>query len=190
MSVKAYQQNQLTTENPREVERRLFSQVTGALLAARDKGHQDDDCINALDWNRRVWTTMASDCSVEGNQLTKELRAGIISLSIWVGKYTSQVMRGKETIEALIDINKTIMEGLAASVGLEAKGADSGLPMATSQNDPRQTFKNPALNGGRTNPAGLPAGQNLASDPGEVPPGEDLLPQTGQPPFGKFSTSA
>lgn len=190
MSVKAYQQNQLTTENPREVERRLFSQVTAALLAARGKGHQDDECINALDWNRRVWSTMASDCSVEGNQLTKELRAGIISLSIWVGKYTSQVMRGKETIDALIDINKTIMEGLAISVGLTAKAAPGSPPEAPSRNDPRQTLKNPALNGGRTNPAGLPAGQSLARDPGEASPGEDPFPQTGQPRFGKFSTSA
>ena len=44
--------------------------------------------------------------------VTPELRAQIISLSIWVGKYTSMVIRGEDDIDALIDINRIIMQGL------------------------------------------------------------------------------
>ena len=66
-----------------------------------------------------LWSTLASDCGLEGNQLPQGLRASIISLSIWVSKYSSQVARGEEDINALIDINKTIMEGLAMQSELQ-----------------------------------------------------------------------
>jgi flagellar protein FlaF len=69
--------------------------------------------INALDWNRRMWSTMAADCAQPENALPPALRAQIISLSMWVGRYSSQVMRGKEPIDALIDINRIMMQGLA-----------------------------------------------------------------------------
>ncbi|HEX7800343.1 MAG TPA: flagellar biosynthesis regulator FlaF, partial [Asticcacaulis sp.] len=36
----------------------------------------------------------------------------IISLSLWVNRHTSLVMRNKEEIGPLIDINRTIMQGL------------------------------------------------------------------------------
>lgn len=70
--------------------------------------------INALDWNRRMWSTMAADCAQPENALPPTLRAQIISLSMWVGRYTSLVMRGKEPIDALIDINRIMMQGLAS----------------------------------------------------------------------------
>jgi flagellar protein FlaF len=68
--------------------------------------------INALDWNRRVWSILGSDCSDPGNALPVQLRASIISLSIWVGKHTSAVIRREEEIEPLIDVNRLIMQGL------------------------------------------------------------------------------
>jgi len=69
--------------------------------------------IDALDWNRRVWSALAADCAAPDNQLSMELRAQIISLSLWVGRHTSAVMRREEKIEPLIDINKILMQGLA-----------------------------------------------------------------------------
>jgi flagellar protein FlaF len=44
------------------------------------------------------------------------LRASIISLSLWVGRHSSAVMRKEEDFEPLIDINRTIMQGLAGRV--------------------------------------------------------------------------
>ena len=41
--------------------------------------------------------------------------AQIISLSIWVTKYSSQVMQQGAPIEPLIDINRTIMQGLQSA---------------------------------------------------------------------------
>jgi flagellar protein FlaF len=70
--------------------------------------------IEALDWNRRVWSAMAADCSGPDNGLPLEVRAQIISLSIWVSRHTTRVMRREEQIEPLIDVNKAIMQGLSA----------------------------------------------------------------------------
>lgn len=115
MSLRAYQQAATRAETPRDTEFRLFSQVTLALVEASRLDPSDVvGRAPALDWNRRLWSVLAIDCGSEGNQLPKELRAGIVSLSIWVGKYTSEVIRGREDIQDLIDVNRMIMQGLSA----------------------------------------------------------------------------
>jgi flagellar protein FlaF len=114
MSLQAYQQATARAESPREAEYRLFGQVTRALMAAADTPEHDHGVrMRALDWNRRMWSTLATDCSSEGNGLPAPVRAQIISLSLWVGKHTSQVMRRREEIGPLIDVNRIIMQGLA-----------------------------------------------------------------------------
>lgn len=96
------------------MEYRLFGQVTRALMdAAILPEHEIGKRMDALDWNRRLWATLATDCADEGNKLPKPLRASMISLSIWVNKHTSAVMRKQETIEPLIEINRIVMQGLS-----------------------------------------------------------------------------
>ena len=112
MSLKAYQQTQVATEDPRATEYRLFGQVTGALLTAKEAGASGTPLVEAVDWNRRLWSTLAVDCMDEGNQLSRPLRAQIVSLSLWVTKYSSQVMQNGASLDPLIDINRTIMQGL------------------------------------------------------------------------------
>ena len=113
MSLQAYQQASARAESPREAEYRLFGQVTRALIEAAALEPSDlRGRIDALDWNRRLWSTLGSDCAAQGNQLPDSLRASIISLSIWVGKHTSAVIRREEEIEPLIDVNRMIMQGL------------------------------------------------------------------------------
>ena len=68
--------------------------------------------IRALDWNRRLWMTLAADCAQPHNALSPELRAQIISLSMWVGRHTSAVIQQQEPIEPLIEINRIMMQGL------------------------------------------------------------------------------
>ncbi len=114
MSLKAYQTTQKASESTSQTEYRLFADVTRALMDVKELPKLDVRLHDALLWNRQLWSTLATDCAVEGNRLPKQLRASIISISIWVGKYSSQVARGEEDIQALIDINKNIMEGLSA----------------------------------------------------------------------------
>src|SRR5215813_10711013 len=113
MSLKAYQQTQKKFANPRDTEYRLFAQITSALINTKDLPRTDQRLISAVTRNRELWSTLAIDCADEGNQLAKTLRAQIVSLSLWVSRYTSTVMRENAELEPLIDINRTIMEGLA-----------------------------------------------------------------------------
>ncbi|MGD2131820.1 MAG: flagellar biosynthesis regulator FlaF [Maricaulaceae bacterium] len=116
MSVQAYQTSLSRAENPRQTEYRLLGQVTQALIDAKQLDRYEfSKRAHALDWNRRVWSAFASDCGAEGNGLPDALRAGIISLSIFVSKHSSAVLRDGAEIEPLIDINKMIMQGLAQS---------------------------------------------------------------------------
>jgi len=112
MSLKAYQATQRISEDPRQTEYRLFGQVTGALIDAQRLGASGGSLAETLEWNRKLWRTLASDCMDDRNQLTREVRAQIISLSMWVTKYSKQVSREGASIEPLIEINRTIMQGL------------------------------------------------------------------------------
>ena len=117
MSLQAYQKASARAENPREMEYRLFGQVTRALMAAAEADVSDTTTrIDALDWNRRLWSVLATDCADSANSLPVELRAQIISLSIWVNKHSSAVMRREEDFAPLIDVNRIMMQGLAGQV--------------------------------------------------------------------------
>ena len=115
MTLKAYQKAQAAGENPRSTEYRLFGQVTGALMDASTKGAKGKPLVDAIDWNRRLWSTLAVDCMDEGNALPVPLKAQIISLSIWVTKYSTEVMQQGAPLDPLIDVNRNMMQGLASA---------------------------------------------------------------------------
>jgi flagellar protein FlaF len=114
MSLQAYKTAQAKTEDPRNTEYRLFGQVTGALLDAQKAGAVGTPLVEAIDWNRRMWRTLAADCMDDRNQLSQDVRAKIVSLSLWVSKYSRQVTRAKAPLGPLIEINRNIMQGLQA----------------------------------------------------------------------------
>src|ERR1700678_2157204 len=113
MSLKAYKATQTATEDPRVTEYRLFGQVTGALLSATESSAAGSRLVEAVDWNRRLWRTLAADCMDDRNALTQDVRAKIVSLSLFVSKYSRKVTREKAPLDPLIQINRTIMQGLA-----------------------------------------------------------------------------
>ncbi len=114
MTLKNYQHTQRTVEDPRATEYRLFGQVTGALIEAKTNAAVGGPLVEAIEWNRHLWRTLAADCMDDRNTLTAEVRAKIVSLSLWVSKYSRTVTREKAPIDPLIEINRTIMQGLFA----------------------------------------------------------------------------
>ena len=58
---------------------------------------------------------LQSDLANEENRFPEELKANLISISLWVDKQTRAVMKGDAEVDTLISINRTIMEGLLAS---------------------------------------------------------------------------
>jgi flagellar biosynthesis activator protein FlaF len=114
MSLQAYTAAATRTETPRDMELRLFAQVTRALVHASSTDKADVATrIDALDWNRRLWSTLATDCSHPNNALGQAMRAQIVSLSLFVNRHSSAIMRGEEDFQDLIEINRMMMQGLA-----------------------------------------------------------------------------
>jgi flagellar protein FlaF len=117
MSLRAYQQAAQRAETPRDVEYRLFAEVTRALMDVKSKPRTDLQAwMKVLHWNRRVWAALADDCAQTSNALPEATRAQIISLSLFVHRTSSQVMRGEADIETLIELNRTLMQGLSQRI--------------------------------------------------------------------------
>ena len=121
MSIQAYQTTAQKTEGPRQAEYRAFAVVTrglidAAALPATEVGRRAE----ALAKNRQLWTVLGADCGTEGNQLPPGLRAQIISLAIFVDRHSRKIVREGASFDVLIDINRTIMQGLAPAAGAVA----------------------------------------------------------------------
>jgi flagellar protein FlaF len=116
MTLKAYQNTQRIVENSRDTEYRLFGEVTGALIDAHKRKARGGPLIEAVDWNRRLWRTLATDCLSDQNQLPTEVRAKIVSLSLWVAKYSRRVSREGAELTPLIEVNRSIMQGLGSAI--------------------------------------------------------------------------
>jgi flagellar protein FlaF len=135
MSLQAYQRAAEQAEGPKQTEYRLFGLVTRALMDAEQKDASDHrGRMKALHWNRRLWTTLATDCANPDNSLPTPLKANIISLSIWVDKHTSEVMQKQAAIQPLIDVNRIIMQGLSGQMaGSPAAAPAGGAPAPLAQ---------------------------------------------------------
>ena len=107
----AYQQVQNVTENPRQTEYRIFAQVTAAMMKAEQQGQAE--VVRAVHWNRRLWLTLQADCASESNGLPDALRAGVISLAIWVDKHSRKVLKREADLQPMVEVNRNIMEGLS-----------------------------------------------------------------------------
>lgn len=113
MSIKAYQRAATQAESPRDLEYRAFGHVTAGLVRVKEEKPPIATVVDAIDANRRLWNLLSADCATPENQLPAVLRGQIISLALWVARYSSEVLRDGADMGPLIDINRTMMEGLA-----------------------------------------------------------------------------
>lgn len=124
MSIKAYTRTLKNTEEPRQIERRLIARATATLEAYRDGYDQADktgralmltpEMKSALWQNQQIWLALKSDLALPDNSLEPQLRAGLLSLAIWVGRQTQAVLGGGGRIAPLIEINQNVLAGLEA----------------------------------------------------------------------------
>lgn len=106
---------------PRQAEYRVFARVTHQLSeaqAAVDAGETDAYArlATAANDNLRLWLTLAADAAGAGNGLPDALRAGLISLAGWVERETPRLLRREIRVEAMVDVNATVMKGLRGQV--------------------------------------------------------------------------
>lgn len=111
MSISAYRRQKEAAETPRELECRAFSIVIGKLVEGKKAGGKA--LIDACYLNNQLWTALTVDLSLAANALPADLKARLISLSIWVQRYTPQAMGGTASLDPLIAVNRNILEGLS-----------------------------------------------------------------------------
>lgn len=123
MSIAAYKRTISDTESPRQIERRVLSSVTAELEAQYLMFDQAESSVEKLGllsgglrdtlwYNQRVWMTLRNDLAETGNALSPDLKAGLLSLALWVETHTQGVFKGEKKIKPLLDINRTIIRGL------------------------------------------------------------------------------
>lgn len=110
---KGYQQNMTSTKTVKRTEYEVVAQITHRLRdTAQNKAKDFPSFVSALDDNRRLWQAFAMDVASDANPLPKELRARIVYLAEFTDLHTKKVLRQKETVMPLLEINMAILRGL------------------------------------------------------------------------------
>ncbi len=115
-AAKAYDTVLRRTERPRDIEYLVFEQVTAALQNAQAPQAHFTARIQAAHRNRELWQTLAFDVASEDNGLPVDLRVRLASLSIWVTRQTERVINDDAPVDDLIEVNRSIMQGLKPTV--------------------------------------------------------------------------
>src|SRR5690625_4845522 len=116
MGITAYKQVMKATADPRQIEHRLFQNSTSKLRDFRGKQgfwEVTGELKEALWENQRLWNALRTDLVQPDNGLPRELRAQLLSLAAFIDNHTAKVLKGDETVDAIVEINEAIMQGLA-----------------------------------------------------------------------------
>ncbi len=94
-------------------ERQAMDRVIAMLRVAEEKGPQSHERVVALFYLRRLWMIFLNDLNDPNNELPEQLRAGIISIGIWMMKEIDRVRGGAtDDLTPLVEINVLIRDGL------------------------------------------------------------------------------
>jgi flagellar protein FlaF len=94
-------------------EREAMDRVIEMLRAARAKGTESRERVEALFYLKRLWTIFVDDLNDPENELPPQLRAGIISIGIWMRKEIERVRAGyANDLTSMIEINEIVRDGL------------------------------------------------------------------------------
>ena len=94
-------------------ERQAMDRVIAMLRAAQEKGALSRERVEALFYLRRLWMIFLDDLKDPNNELPEQLRAGIISIGIWMNKEIDRVRGGATNdLTPMIEINQLIRDGL------------------------------------------------------------------------------
>jgi flagellar protein FlaF len=112
--LEAYAQTQKSALPPREVEAMAFTKAALMLDEAKGQTEDYDAYAAALKFNQLLWTIIQADIVDTANTLPPQLKANILSLSIFVDKQTVKALADTngDHLDSLIDINKNLAEGL------------------------------------------------------------------------------
>lgn len=121
--IAAYQQQQKRNLSPREIEAMAFTKASLLLEEAKGKVGSIEDLSKALRFNHLLWTIIQADLTEPANQLPPEIKANVMSLSIFVDKQTTKAMRSGDAkdLDILISINRNLAAGLRTNPAVAAQ---------------------------------------------------------------------
>ena len=126
MSIAAYKRTIRESESPRQIERRVFVRLTGDLeknSQAYDSSVERSDRVDMLAQglrtnlsdNLKLWSTIKHDLSQPENALPSQLKAGLISLALYVERQTAEILGGGGQLNTLVQINQSLISGLSGN---------------------------------------------------------------------------
>jgi len=108
--------NEVVEESPiamRATERHAMDRVIAMLRLAREKGAETREAVEALYYLRRLWSIFMNDLESPENELPEQMRQGILSIGLWMGKEIERVRSGRASdLTPIIEINEIIRDGL------------------------------------------------------------------------------
>lgn len=115
--VAVYQQQQKRNLSPREVEAMAFTKAALLLEDAKKLTGNIEEYAKALRFNHLLWTIIQADLTEPDNQLPPEIKANVMSLSIFVDKQTTKALRtsAASDLDVLININRNLAAGLRSN---------------------------------------------------------------------------
>ncbi len=113
----AYQQTGKSALGGRSALALAFSKAARLLDSAVAGG--GDEYVDALMFNRTLWTIIQADLTDDGNVLPDIVKANILSLSLFVDReiYKAAVDPSRDSLTAMININRNMAEGLFSAPG-------------------------------------------------------------------------
>ena len=114
LAYKAYGQVKQRTAEEKEIEFALFQQITDALeQVTNNENASPSEWVDAVHRNQQLWTTIAIDLLHPGNGLPEEMKRSLLYLAEFVRQNSMKILAGDGDIADLVEINHTIMQGLA-----------------------------------------------------------------------------
>jgi len=118
--LEAYRTVHKTTTSGRDIEAAALTNAALKLTECQnnwDAADREDKLNEALRINQMIWTILQSELSKEDNPLPKQLKADLLSLSLFIDKRIFEVMAypSPEKLTTIININLNLAAGLRES---------------------------------------------------------------------------
>jgi len=115
-AIHAYRQSARPVLQGRGAEAHAFAKAANLLEDARHATGDAALLIQALRFNRLLWTVIQAELSAPGNSLPATLRADLISLSLFVDRQTARALGDADPrhLVPLIEVDRAIVQGQLA----------------------------------------------------------------------------
>lgn len=126
LAYKAYGEATTRTASDKQIELALFQQITEALrTVARQEDPALADWADAINRNQQLWSIIATDLLSDANKLPNDTKTSLIQISKFVRQHSLKVLAREATLDDLIEVNETIIAGLAGVVAAQDAALDA-----------------------------------------------------------------